>query len=250
MVGMISAVDTNDIEKPAMVSSTRTKERINEPRLIGDKRTPTDSDPVVYCHVCTVQDQRDENGNIITEMIQITEDLITGEVREQTLGATTGITTRPKRATRASHRSEEEGYPQPKNVESGLESNETNKQPATKQPRKKKTDAEKIAETAIKLKAKEDKIKAAKLQAKQDRAQKILDRKRAQKAATIERLGRINIQQPTTIEYVEETEEEEIKRENGQRKIAALQHLQGRHFIHDGILFEIVFLSGINKPTK
>ena len=54
----------------------------------------------------------------------------------------------------------------------------------------------------------------------------------------------------STAEYIEETEDETITREIGQKKVPALQDLLGRHFIHDGTLYKTVFIYWDQKTNQ
>ena len=101
MVGTIMATSDSEQQEPAFVASTSVKCEDSEPRMMGWHHEGTEKDPVIYCHVCTLHDGWDDNGNPITEQIRIIDDLLTGWITEQTLGTTTGIITRPKRTTQS-----------------------------------------------------------------------------------------------------------------------------------------------------
>ena len=167
--------------------------------------------------------------------------MITGEVVEKTLSTIEGITQRPRRQRKQPARGEDEGYatkPNSSKVTSQTEGT-TNKEP-TKE--KTKTAAEKREAEEKRIKARAAKIVAERQKARAERENKKQAKKKAQVEATIERLGRIAIQPATTGEYIEETESETILREEGQKAVTKLKDLLGRHFIHDGTLYEIVFI--------
>ena len=65
MVGTIMATSEDGNQEPASVASTSVKRADSEPRLMGQHNKGTESDPVIYCHVCTVQEGMDDSGNPI-----------------------------------------------------------------------------------------------------------------------------------------------------------------------------------------
>ncbi len=113
IVGTVIETSTKDIDEettePMRVGTTWKSELNMTPRHMNSTDTNGENASIIYCHVCTVVKTSDENGQPVTETVQILEDLITREVTERTLNST-GIVNRSLRTLRHPTRDKDNNY--------------------------------------------------------------------------------------------------------------------------------------------